>query len=148
LLPVLVLIILVVSIPIIVVFALLLKIMGSVARAKNYKKESLLSAVLELFRTGVYSWDQVATLYTRKSNEAELQDRDDVKRQWTKRTCKKLKKPTDKADAANDFILCCQRVQPQIMRKCESSLIGGEDSAGDDSDSGVEEAGGRNMGMA
>ena len=54
----------------------------------------------------------------------------------------KFKQPTGKAGTWNDFILCWQRVQLKILKKCKSSLVGG-DSADDDSSS--EEGGDRNM---
>ena len=93
----------------------------------------------------MFSWEQVATLYKQKSGEAELRDKDDVKRHWNEKMCNKFKKPTGKDSATNDFIHLCQRVQLRVLKRCESSLMGEVDSGSDDSVSGSEEAGGRNM---
>lgn len=40
--------------------------------------------------------------------------------------CIKFNKPTGKPGAANDLILCCQRVQLQRMKENASSMMGGD----------------------
>ena len=86
-----------------------------------------MSAVSEILLTGAFLWEQVAALYKEKSGEAELRDKDDVKRHRNEKMCNKFKKPTGKTSAETDFILRCQRVQLQIQKNCKSSLVGGED---------------------
>jgi hypothetical protein len=75
-----------------------------------------------------------------KYGEAELQDKDDAKRHWSKKMCNKFKKPIEKPGAANDFIMRCQRVHLQILKRNESSFMRAEDSGDDDSDSCTGEA--------
>ena len=52
-----------------------------------------------------------------------------------------IKKPTGKPGTANDFILQCQRMHLQILKRNDSSLMRAEHSANNDSDSGTGEAG-------
>jgi hypothetical protein len=118
---------------------------GEGCESKNYKKESLLSDVSEILPARLFLWGQVAALCKQKSGEAEFRDKNDVKRRWNEKMCNKNKKPTGKTGAANDFIFCCQIVQQHILKRCESSLMGGEVSGGSDSGSGSEEADSRNM---
>jgi hypothetical protein len=75
---------LVVSIPILLVFAILLTITGRVAGAKNYKKEFLLSAVWRSFQL-LHTHGNIASLFRDNYGETKLWEKDDVKRHWTKK---------------------------------------------------------------
>ena len=86
---------------------------------------------------GSNSWDRVAAAYQEKSIEAELRDKEDLKRHWREKCCNKFKKPTGRSGAATDLILTCQRVQLLIHKKNESSFLG--DGSGNSSDSDEDE---------
>ena len=103
------------------------------AGAQNYKKEVLLEVMATFLpNQGSNSWDRVAAAYQEKSGEAELRDKEDLKRHWREKCCNKFKKPTGRSGAATDFILRCQRVQLLIHKKNESSLLGdGSDNSSD-----------------
>ena len=88
------------------------------------KREVLLCVIKTILFTGAYSWEQVANPYNEQSCEDTLHDNDDVKRHWTEKMCNKFKKITGKPMAANNFILCCQRVQLKILKKHKTSLMG------------------------
>ncbi len=108
------------------------------AGAQNYKKEVLLEVMATFLpNQGSNSWDRVAAAYQEKSGEAELRDKEDLKRHWREKCCNKFKKPTGKSGAATDFILRCQRVQLMIHKKNESSLLG--DGSGNSSESDDDE---------
>ncbi len=108
------------------------------AGAQNYKKEVLLEVMATFLpNQGSNSWDRVAAAYQEKSGEAELRDKEDLKRHWREKCCNKFKKPTGRSGAATDFILRCQRVQLLIHKKNESSLLG--DGSGNSSDSNEDE---------
>ena len=49
--------------------------------------------------------------------------------------CNKFKKCNGNAGPANDFVIRCRRVHLKILKKNETSLMGGE-SSGDEEDSG------------
>ena len=103
------------------------------AGAQNYKKEVLLEVMATFLpNQGLNSWDRVAAAYQEKSGEAELRDKEDLKRHWREKCCNKFKKPTGRSGAATDFILRCQRVQLLVHKKNESSLLGdGSDNSSD-----------------
>ena len=104
--------------------------MPRVTGAKNYKKHVLLRVVKEVLPTGSNAWEQVATMYKEQSGEDTMRDPLDVKRHWTEKMCFKFKRPTGNGGPIHDFILHCQRVHMQILKKCGTSLMGG-DSSGD-----------------
>ena len=106
--------------------------MPHVTGSKNYKKHALSRVVDEVLPTGPYAWQQVANLYKEQSGENTLRDPLDVKRHWTEKLCFKFKKPTSNGGPAHDFILRCQRVHTKIMKKCKTSLMGGESSGDED----------------
>jgi hypothetical protein len=58
---------------------------GESWRSESNKKESRLSAVSDILLTVACSWEQVASQYKEKSGKAELWNKDDVKRHWSKK---------------------------------------------------------------
>lgn len=67
----------------------------------------------------------MANEYKQQAGEDYVQDKDDIKRHWTEIMSTKFKRPTGNTGHANDFILHCHRVQLQIFKKSESSMMGG-----------------------
>ena len=64
-------------------------------------------------------------LPTKKSGEANLRSEDDLKRNWVRKLCNNMKKPTGRSgDGQTDRINRCIEIQRMILDKTSSGILG------------------------
>ena len=67
----------------------------------------------------------VAAAYKEKSGEANLRSEDDLKRNWVRKLCNNMKKPTGRSgDGQTDRINRCIEIQRKILDKSASGILG------------------------
>ena len=91
----------------------------------NYNNRILIPIIEEILPNGSEAWRLVAAAYKEKSREANLRSEDDLKRNWVRKLCNNMKKPTGRSGAdPNDRTNRCIEVQRKILDKTASGILG------------------------
>ena len=70
---------------------------GRRAGIPNYNNTILIPIVEEILPNGSEAWRLVAAAYKEKTGEANLRSEDDLKRNWVRKLCNNIKKPTGRS---------------------------------------------------
>jgi hypothetical protein len=92
----------------------------------NYQNSILISIVERLLPNGNEGWRLVALAYKEESGEENLRSEDDLKKNWLRKLCNNMKKPTGRMGAdAKDRINRCMAIERRILDKSSSGILGG-----------------------
>ena len=94
----------------------------------NYQNAILIRIVERLLPNGNEGWRLVALAYKEESGEENLRSEDDLKKNWVRKLCNNMKKPTGRMGAdAKDRINQCIEIERRILDKSSSGILGGSD---------------------
>ena len=94
----------------------------------NYQNAILIRIVERLLPNGNEGWRLVALAYKEESGEENLRSEDDLKKNWVRKLCNNMKKPTGRMGAdAKDRINQCIEIERRILNKSSSGILGGSD---------------------
>jgi hypothetical protein len=92
----------------------------------NYQNAILIRIVERILPNGNEGWRQVALLYKEESGEVNLRSEDDLKKNWVRKLCNNMKKPTGRMGAdAKDRINKCIGIERKILDRTSSGILGG-----------------------
>ena len=75
---------------------------------------------------GNEGWCLVALAYKEESGEENLRSEDDLKKNWSRKLCNTMKRPTGRMGAdAKDHIKQCIVIERRILNKSSSRILGG-----------------------
>lgn len=116
---------------------------GRLPGRPNYQNNILISIVERLLPNGNEGWRLVALAYQQESGEEILRSEDDLKKNWFRKLCNSMKKPTGRMGAdAKDRINRCIQIERKILDKTSSGVLGAsseEDVAPSSSSSSADE---------
>jgi hypothetical protein len=107
-------------------------------RGPNYNSRLLLEVIRGILPAGADAWQRVAETYQVRSGEANLRDKDDVKRHFNQKMCMNNKKPTSGTQDHKELVKDSQEVHRLILSKFAAEGYGSENSS-DESDNDYEE---------
>jgi hypothetical protein len=92
----------------------------------NYNNRILIPIIEEILPNGTEAWRLVAAAYKEQSGEDNLRSEDDLKRNWVRKLCNNMKKPTggSGADSTKDRTNRCIEIQRKILDKTASGILG------------------------
>ena len=91
---------------------------------KNYNNRILIPIIEEILPNGSEAWCLVASAYKEQSGEPNLRSEDDLKRNWVRKLCNNMKKPTGRSGgSATDRIHRCLEIQRRILDKTSSRIL-------------------------
>ncbi len=94
----------------------------------NYQNAILIRIVERLLPNGNEGWRLVALAYKEESGEENLRSEDDLKKNWVRKLCNNMKKPTGRMGAdVKDRINRCIEIERRILDKSSSGILGGSD---------------------
>ena len=94
----------------------------------NYQNVILIRIIERLLPNGNEGWRLVALAYKEESGEENLRSEDDLKKNWVRKLCNNMKKPTGRMGAdAKDRINQCIEIERRILAKSSSGILGGSD---------------------
>ena len=92
---------------------------------KNYNNRILIPIIEEILPNGSEAWRLVASAYKEQSGESNFRLEDDLKRNWVRKLCNNMKKPTGRSGAgSNDRTNRCIEIQQKILDKTASGILG------------------------
>jgi len=94
----------------------------------NYQNAILIRIIERLLPNGNEGWRLVALAYKEESGEENLRSEDDLKKNWVRKLCNNMKKPTGRMGAdAKDRINECIEIERRILEKSSSGILGRSD---------------------
>ena len=91
----------------------------------NYQNHILICIVERLLPNGNKGWHLVALAYKEESGEENLRSEDDLKKNWVRKLCNNMKKPTGRMGAdAKDQINQCIAIERRSLDKSSSGILG------------------------
>ena len=91
----------------------------------NYQNNVLIGIVERILPNGNEGWKIVALAYKEESGEEILRSEDDLKKNWVRKLCNNMKKPTGRMGAdVKDRINRCIAIERRILDKTSSGILG------------------------